>query len=761
MARAVLLSLAATSIALMSLGCKGDGLRRDLTGKPWLKATGEWSARVEDGKVQVQVNLDPTGLFGNEITLTSEGAAVQVGPLAAERYDGQPLQLQPAKMAKAGSLALSQAMGEKREIRTKVIPGRVTVIQVSGAEELSRLTLPVRIDGVELLAMDYGWVMRKPGRFSRARVMTNFVLAEGKSQAVLLGADQSWRFDVDPAGHITAVALHRAAAVQFFVGVAPKGQWAALIQAYRKVAHPEWEAPMDALQQHRLSTLAGRMVVDDWSSLPYEQVNEILERLVFLGCDQLAVVRHNWQRYGYDVKLPDTWPPAERFGGPAGMTKLSQYCRAAGMLFGLHENFIDLYRDAPSFEEWSVAYQPKEWSKNGQRVAFQGWYNSQTQQQAVRHTPGSALRAMQRNVEQERQTHADSIFLDVTSYVDPEPCETEAGLYVGAQKVLQAGRELYAQASEKVFGPALGEGCTEKYLDSVHGANCDLWDVDRWGDKASPADWEYFPLLDWLAHDRVVLQGVGYPARYGVPKQAEFTARLYERPFLDNYNSTNVLFGHAPLYFVVTSGFAADPLKMAGTYWLGVPLHEVIGLQRVEEVSFGDGDIHRQHVRYANGTQVWVNRSDKPWPVEGVTLGQYGYLVKGSGIEQQLTLEAGQPFEMLRASDLLYVDFRGVRRDAEGIQADGAVLVRYLSGRIEIIPLAGNHEPLRVNLEKLGIASAGHTIQAERVDLEGVRSSVEVEGTTIVVPPQQDANPDSLLETYRRGLHKVVVKIGG
>ena len=501
------------------------------------------------------------------------------------------------------------------------------------------------------------------------------------------------------------------------------------------------------------------MVVDDWSGLPYSQVPELLERLQFLGCDQLAVVRHIWQHYGYDVKLPDTWPPEAGLGGTTGMVELARYCRSGGMLFGLHENFIDLYGDAPSLEEWATAYYPREWHADGKLHAIKGWFNTATGQQAVRHTPGSALRAMQRNLELETRIQPNTVFLDVSSYVDPEPCQTEAGLYIGAEQVLQATRDLYAEAADKVHGPVLSEGCTEKFVDSVQGANCDLWEVNRWDSKAAPADWEYFPLLDWLAHDRVVFQGVSYPARYGVARQVDFTEALYDRPFLDDYNSANVLFGHAPLYFIVTNGFSADPLKMARQYWLGVPLHEAVGLQQVQDVSMVDGDIHRLHVRYANGTQVWVNRSPTPWQVEGLTLGKYGYLVRGSGIEQQLTLEKGQPFEVIRASDLLYADFRGLRRSFDGIEADGAVLIRYLAGSIEIVPLEGNRQPIRLDLEKLGIATTGQTIHAERVDLDDTRSAVEVHGTTIEVPPQRAANPDSLVETYKRPLHKVVVKI--
>ena len=37
------------------------------------------------------------------------------------------------------------------------------------------------------------------------------------------------------------------------------------------------------------------------------------------GVDHLAIILHRWQRYGYDVKLPDHLPADPRFGGDEGM----------------------------------------------------------------------------------------------------------------------------------------------------------------------------------------------------------------------------------------------------------------------------------------------------------------------------------------------------------------------------------------------------------------------------------------------------------
>jgi hypothetical protein len=182
MARAVLLGLVLATISLVTAGCKASGDRGAVRGRAWLDAEGDWSARVADDRVQVRVKVDQAGLFGRELSITADGAHVQVGPLAAQTYDGEPLKFQPAKMERPlsmqrGSLEVWQGMQDQRQVRTKVIPGEVTVIEVTGADQLARLTLPIKIDGVDLLAMDYGWVMRSPGRFSRNRVMTNFVLA--------------------------------------------------------------------------------------------------------------------------------------------------------------------------------------------------------------------------------------------------------------------------------------------------------------------------------------------------------------------------------------------------------------------------------------------------------------------------------------------------------------------------------------------------------------------------------------------------------
>jgi len=712
--------------------------------------------------VSLRLQCGDRGLFDGRVVLQRGDAAVTAGPLSGRRYDGKGLEVVGSRVAQCdGGARIVHRLADGSEVAVRVTAGDVAVFEVEGGSRLSRLRLPVRLGAVRRLAMDYGWVMKEPGRFGRDRVMTNFVVAESDTAAVLLGCDWSWRFEVNPAGSVAVVSAHRAADVRFFVAVGPKGRWGELISAYRAAAHGDWQKPLEADERGILEDLARRMVLDDWSRLNFRDVPKLLGMLRFLECERLLVVRHNWQRFGYDVKLPDTWEPNGRFGGLAGMLVLSKYCRDHGLLFGLHENFDDLYPDAPTFAAWRVAYRPREWHA-GQRRRYRGWFNRHTGVQALRHTPESALRAMRRNLAlEEKWLDVGCCFLDVTSYTDPEPVETPDGRFVGVENVLSLERRIYREAARIAGGAVLGEGCTEKFIGAVHGANCDLWHVDRWSNKARAADWEYFPLLDWLAHDRVVLQGAGYPGRFGRRGQVRIAAELYEPPFTDNYKSARILFGHPPLYFLVHATFSLDPLRIARCYWLGVPFAKVVALKRIIGVSLDGGNIHRQVVRYEDGTTVWVNRSDEPWPVGGHLLGRYGYLVKAAHFEQALEMMDGAEFEIVRAPGVLYLDFRGRRRTCEGVTADGAVLILKRGSVVSIVPLGGNPGPIRVDLPRAAGIAADSIRSAKLVTAAGKCTDLEVRQGVVTVPAQERFRPKGTSDMLKRPLHKAVVTIQG
>lgn len=53
--------------------------------------------------------------------------------------------------------------------------------------------------------------------------------------------------------------------------------------------------------------------------------------------------------FGYDAVHPEVLPPNPAAGGPAGLKQFRETARKMGWLFGLHDQYIDIYADAPSY----------------------------------------------------------------------------------------------------------------------------------------------------------------------------------------------------------------------------------------------------------------------------------------------------------------------------------------------------------------------------------------------------------------------------
>ena len=72
-----------------------------------------------------------------------------------------------------------------------------------------------------------------------------------------------------------------------------------------------------------------------------------------LQIERAFVVLAGWINGGYDVRHPDVLPAAPECGGNAGLQEAAARIKACGYLFGLHDNYQDLYADAAS---WSPAW---------------------------------------------------------------------------------------------------------------------------------------------------------------------------------------------------------------------------------------------------------------------------------------------------------------------------------------------------------------------------------------------------------------------
>ncbi len=83
----------------------------------------------------------------------------------------------------------------------------------------------------------------------------------------------------------------------------------------------------------------------------FDQRAAELRRLKAKGIDRLYVCLAGWIYMGYDRQHPDVMPPAPQAGGWEGLQRFAATMKELNYLFVPHEQYVDYYLDAPSFQE--------------------------------------------------------------------------------------------------------------------------------------------------------------------------------------------------------------------------------------------------------------------------------------------------------------------------------------------------------------------------------------------------------------------------
>ena len=88
----------------------------------------------------------------------------------------------------------------------------------------------------------------------------------------------------------------------------------------------------------------------------FEETADLAEHFARdLGIDRAMLILAGWINGGYDNKHPDIMPAAPEAGGNEGLIAASRRIHALGKgwVFGVHDNYQDFYKDAPS---WKADY---------------------------------------------------------------------------------------------------------------------------------------------------------------------------------------------------------------------------------------------------------------------------------------------------------------------------------------------------------------------------------------------------------------------
>ena len=507
-----------------------------------------------------------------------------------------------------------------------------------------------------------GNVLVRPAAFTLMydghQLSTSFIGLEWKQGPAMVVATDAVpdRLDVDPAGPAAAI---RAPGAQEMLVVPGTDAWSALA-AWREARAPVAAAGVRAL--------AGRFAIDLWGGT-FTEATAALHRSYAYGMTDAVVVWHNWQRHGYDVGLPDIWPPNPERGTVPEFRALADLCRTAGALFAPHDNYIDYYPDAEGFGPDRLCHDDK-----GRPV--KAWFNAWANAQSFRWRPDRVRPAIERNLALVRGgVQPTAYFTDVWSSIGPHDWRDRDGTFHPREETRRLWREYFAWMRNFLGGaPQISESGHDALVGWLDGAQANHLRVDPgaagwfvW--KIRCADAERVPWLDFALHDRFALHGAGYEDRYA----AGVDTRLHGM-YSDDYFATELLTGHPGM---VKDAFSAEAVR---TYWLLHAVGRALAGRRIAGVEFADGDIHRQRVRWEDGGLAEVNRGGRDWNTGGRTLPPFGFHARApvpGGMAECAVEHVGMAWrEWARWPGGLYLGARAaprlIRVRAEGLRDTGS-----------------------------------------------------------------------------------------
>ena len=404
--------------------------------------------------------------------------------------------------------------------------------------------------------------------------------------------------------------------------------------------------------------LAPRTMLDIWGGT-YGQGAELLRTLKSYGVDDAAAIWHNWQRYGYDVKLPDHLPANPALGGDEAMTRLAAAARDVGYVFSLHENYIDFYPDAPSYNAKDVAVDErgkpwKAWYHPGTKVQSWGFKATRTMPYAQGNTPEIA-----------RRFGTTAAYLDVHTcvtpwrYVDHDP-KTELAAAALARVTLN--RELFQFMRDQHGGPLFGEGWNHFYWAGlVDGVEAQVGGGE---DRDVLVDFDLLKL-----HPQMVNHGMGYYSRWlRTGRETKWWVEAPTPAQLDKYRAQEIAYGHAGFvgepcvripYFVWREHNIVAPVQaLYGAARATEILYEVDGRLVASSAAVPAGQLDRVRVTYDSGLVVHVNLREAPWRVGRYLLPQFGFLAQAPGLLAYTALENGTIIDYAEDERTLFADAR-------------------------------------------------------------------------------------------------------
>ena len=390
--------------------------------------------------------------------------------------------------------------------------------------------------------------------------------------------------------------------------------------------------------------LAGKIVLDDWWG-DYRRAAEGLPQSRRYGLEAVYL-QHNWQRWGYDVRLPEVWPPRRDY---AQFLAMARAAHEAGFPFGLHDNYIDLYPDTPGFTYDDIYFK-------ADGLPHEAWYNPGPRILSYKWRPDAIWGWHAKNMKaMSDAAGVGALFIDVFTAAAPKDYYDRDGRF-HAKDEQTAGWAAAFDRARTIFGKPdaimVSEAGHDALIGHVDAGEADHFPVERNFKGAGYADGERVPWHDAVSHGKMVLLGGGLGSRYsGVD---------YKMPGADND-----LHGYASHDYLCTTAIGGrgtmvdGPFSREGvfTWWLLGDIQKALAKGTFESFAFGR-DIHEQHGVFSTG-EVWVNRAtNRCWTVNGHELPPYGLYARAGNCEAGIVRKDGLDVRFARAPGKWFVDAR-------------------------------------------------------------------------------------------------------
>ena len=466
-------------------------------------------------------------------------------------------------------------------------------------------------------------------------------------------------FAVDPATRHYSLHTHPDAMFTFVPGA--KGIYDCAVK-YRPL--------YDKKPSAGVAVKAGRFVFDYWGG-KYADDTKLMQDAWQYGLTNSLLIMHAWQRWGYDYRLPDIYPPMPSLGTLEDMQGLSRFCNERGIIWGLHDNYIDFYPDADNFSYDHITFTEQ---GNPRRA----WLNEGREAQSYQFRPDHIMPFLKRNLDLIKPTlRPTANFVDVFTSANSFDYYDRQGQFHSRLETRKCWGECFSTIRDTLGNnaPTTSEAGSDHLIGWLDGADCQFLELSakakRFHNYLTCADWERVPWFDIVNHTRFGLHGVGYSGRYQGDR-----SRYQHGIDSDDYISAEILTGHA-LMVDLPSGLSGAVRK----YWLAQEFIESIAFDEIQSVNNVEGNIHRQAIHWKSGAVTYVNRGTGDWTVAGHTLPQYGYYARNGIVESAIERINGSVAEWSRGKSGTYVNGRGFHPDPPLTVQPQAEHAEYLGGR--------------------------------------------------------------------------------